>query len=161
MAFKFNISDKTGKSWKLELEAEHLSGKSVGDKIEGKEIDGKLEGYELEITGGSDIAGFPLSKDIEGIGLKKVLLKKGWGMLDNRKGVRLRKTLRGKQISNAVVQINLKVVKEGGKKLADIFPEQNKAKEEVKTEMKADAKEVNAAGTEAKSEERKAEAIAA
>ena len=45
------------------------------------------------------------------------------------KGLRLRKTVRGKIISPAIVQINLKLLKEGGKKLQEIFPEQNKSKE--------------------------------
>jgi len=44
--------------------------------------------------------------------------------------LRLRKTVRGKIISNAISQINLKVVKQGSKKLSEIFPEQNKASKE-------------------------------
>lgn len=129
MPFKINIGHK-GKTWKLEIESESLVGKNVGDKIEGKELKSDLAGYEFEITGGSDLSGFPLSKEIEGLGLKRVLLKKGWGMRINKpKGLRLRKTVRGKQISPLVSQINLKVIKEGTKKLEEIFPEQNKPKE--------------------------------
>ncbi len=127
MAFKLNISDK-GKAWKLELDNESLVGKSVGDKIHGHDIRADLEGYELEITGGSDLAGFPLAKNVEGIALKALLLKKGWGMRDTREGVRLRKTVRGKVISPAVTLINLNVVKHGKKHLAEIFPEQNQPK---------------------------------
>lgn len=124
MGLKLNISDK-GKAWKLELEhGEGLFGKNIGDKISGKDIKHELEGYELEITGGSDIAGFPMSKQVEGIGLKGVLLTKGWGMHDSRKGVRLRKSVRGKTISEAVVQLNLNVLKHGHKKLEEVFPEQ-------------------------------------
>ena len=48
MPFKLNISDKEGKSWKLETEAEALSGKRVGDKVEGKDIGADFEGYDLE-----------------------------------------------------------------------------------------------------------------
>ena len=126
MVFKINISDKE-KAWKLQSEAEFLVGASLGDRIEGKEFGVNFDGYEFEITGGSDAAGFPLFKEIEGIGLKRVLLSKGWGMKDSRKGIRLRKTVRGKVISEKVVQINLKVVKHGGKHLDTIFPDQNKA----------------------------------
>ena len=50
-------------------------------------------------------------------------------MKDSRKGVRLRRTVRGKVISDKIVQLNLKVVKSGDKKLSDIFLEQNKPKE--------------------------------
>ena len=125
MIFKLNISDK-GKAWRVEKEAEFLIGKSVGEKAEGRELGADFMEYELEITGGSDISGFPLSKNLEGIGLGRVLLTKGWGMRDNRRGIRIRKTVRGKIISDKTVQINMKVIKEGKKKLEEIFPEQNK-----------------------------------
>lgn len=128
MAFKLNISEK-GKAWKFDTESEILVGKSLGDKIDGKEIKPELEGYSLEITGGSDMAGMPMSRDVSGLGLKRLLLKKGWGMHDNREGVRIRKTLRGKTISTAVSLINLKVIKSGDKKLSEVFPDQNQPKE--------------------------------
>ena len=136
MPFKLNISDK-GKAWKTEIEAESLVGKSLSEKIDGKEVGKDFDGYEFEITGGSDIAGFPMSKDAVGIGLKKVLLKKGWGMHDSRKGVRLKKTVRGRTISSLVTQLNLKVLKEGKIHLNEIFPDQNKPKvQETKVEAK-------------------------
>ncbi len=124
MVFKFVIGHG-GKAWKVEKDADFLIGKTIGDKIEGKELGNDLDEYEFEITGGSDIAGFPLSKDVEGIGLKRVLLTRGWGMRDNRKGVRLRKTVRGKVISDRTVQINMKILKEGKRKLEEVFNEQN------------------------------------
>ncbi len=139
MAFKLNISDK-GKAWKMEKDAEFIVGLSVGDKFDGKELGSELEGYELEITGGTDIAGFPMYKAAEGIGLKRVLLTKGWGMKDSRKGVRLRKTVRGKIISDKVVQINIKVLKQGKKALSEVFPEQNKV---AVPEVKENKKEVS------------------
>jgi len=135
MAFKLNISDK-GKAWRKEMEAEFLVGKPIKERFDGKEIGNEFEGYEFEITGGSDIAGFPLSKDVEGIGLRRVLLTKGWGMKDPRKGVRLRKTVRGKNISEKTVQINMKIIKHGKKKLEEIFPDQNKSHEAHKMEEK-------------------------
>ncbi len=145
MTFKINISEKTGKTYKLETEAESLIGKELHDKVNGKEINSDLEGYEFEITGASDKAGFPSLKEVEGLGLKKILLSFGKGMKKrpkkegkkkrskNRpKGLRLRKTVRGKTISEAIVQINLKVLKEGKKKLEEIFGK----KEEVPSEEK-------------------------
>jgi small subunit ribosomal protein S6e len=146
MAFKLNISEKNGKTWKLETENEVFLEKALNDKIEGRDISGDLSGYEFEITGASDKAGFPSFKEVEGIGLGKLLLDYGKGM--HRKprglkkvgskpeGLRLRKTVRGRIISPDIIQINLKVLKEGSKKLHDIFPEQNqpKAKAEIKTE---------------------------
>ena len=139
MAFKINISDKTGKTYHLEAEAEEIIGKDIHDKIEGKEINSDLDGYEFEITGASDKAGFAAIESVEGIGLKKVLLTYGKAMHKKPKGLkkknkkpeglRLRKTLRGKTLSQDIVQINLKVLKHGKKHLSEIFPEQNKTSE--------------------------------
>jgi small subunit ribosomal protein S6e len=127
MPFKLNISDK-GRAWKFETESESFVGKQVGERIEGKDVESKFEGYEFEITGGSDNAGFPLKRDVEGIQLKRVLLAKGWGMKDNTGGMRRRKTVRGKQIAGTTSQINMKVTKHGSKKLQEMFPEQNQPK---------------------------------
>lgn len=159
MPFKINISDKAGKTFHLESESEELVGKELHNKVSGKDLGSDLEGlsgYEFEITGASDSSGFTLMKNVEGVGLKKVLLGYGKGMHIRPKGVkkkgkrpkglRMRKTVRGKIISPVVSQINLKVLREGPKKLSEIFPEQNKAKEEdykeaSKEEVKEDKKE--------------------
>lgn len=143
--FKINISEKSGKTYKLEVEAPGLDGKEVGSKIDGADIVADLNGYELEITGASDKSGFPLMENIEGVGLKKVLLTYGKAMKKRPKkegkrprsnpkpkGLRLRKTVRGKVVSGDTVQINLKVLKHGSKKLEEIFPDQNKPKAPVK-----------------------------
>lgn len=179
MPFKLNISDKEGKSWKIETEETSLVGKSVGDKVSGKDVSADLEGYEFEISGGSDSSGFPLSKNVEGIGLKRVLLTKGWGMHKRPKGLRkkkapqpdglrLKKTVRGKTISEKTVQINIKILKEGSKKLSEVFPDQNAVKpveapnDEANAEAPAEApkteeKPVEAPKEEAKAEEKKEE----
>ncbi len=153
MAFKLNISQR-GRSWKMELDSEALVGKKLGDKISGQDLSADLAGYELQITGASDIAGFPHKPDVEGPALRRVLLTKGWGMhkkprregkkkVQTPHGLRLKKTIRGKELSEKTVQVNFNVVKEGAKTLNEIFPEQNKAPEpEVKaTEAKAEAEE--------------------
>ncbi len=138
MPLKVNISEK-GKTWKTELADEMLSGKSVGDTIDGKELKSELAGYQLQITGGSDISGFPLTKDVEGIGLKKVLLTKGFGMRDSYPGIRRRKTVRGKTITATTTQLNLSVIKSGTTPLAEVFPEQNKPKESASPALKTEA----------------------
>ena len=129
--FKINISEKTGKTFHLEAEAESLIDRKLHDKIKGKEISPELEGYELEITGASDGSGFTAMKNVQGIGLKKVLLGYGKAMHQKPKGdkkknkkpkgLRLRKTVRGKEISSDTIQINTKVSKEGTKKFEDFF----------------------------------------
>ena len=127
MVVKFIIGDK-GKAWRIEGEGDLLHGKNIGDKIQGKDLKLELEGYELEITGGSDSSGFPLSRDVEGIALRTALLTKGFGMRDSYPGIRRRKTVRGKTISNTIAQINLKVLHHGAKKFEEIFSDQNQPK---------------------------------
>lgn len=140
MVFKINIGDKKEKgiTFKLESNSETLIGLKLGEVIAGKEIDSKLEGYEFIISGASDKAGFPALKDVEGTGLRRVLLKYGKGMKETKpKGMRKRKSVRGNTISNDIAQINVVVKKAGSKSLAEIFPEQIK-KPEAKTESKAE-----------------------
>lgn len=149
MAFKINISEKSGKTYKLEIESEELVGKALHEKVQGNSVLPDLAGYEFEITGASDNAGFPAMENVEGIGLKRVLLTYGFGMKKRPKregkvkrsnpkpkGLRLRKTVRGKIISPAISQINLKVIKEGGKKLSEVFLDQDKPKEAEASEEK-------------------------
>jgi len=144
MAFKINLSEKSGKTYKLEVEAPLLDGKLLNDKINGKDISDDLEGYEFEITGASDKSGFTAVKEVDGSGLKKVLLsyEKGMHKRPKRegkkkrsnfkpKGLRLRKTVRGKIISDAMSQINLKTLKVGKRSLQEIFPEQAPEKKEA------------------------------
>src|SRR5689334_7181763 len=125
MAYKINVAHK-GKTFKIETSEEELVGMSIGDKLKGDIIGEDLKGYELMITGTSDKAGFPGLPDVAGPNLKGILLDYGRGMKQKPKGedeknkrpkgLRLRKTIRGKEISQDTVQINTKVVKEGTKK---------------------------------------------
>ncbi len=121
MAFKINISDK-GKTYKLEIENEFLVGKKMGERISGGDVSGELQGYELEITGTSDKSGFPGKKEEEGSNLRKVMFTKGPFLRKvKNKGVRKKKSVRGNQIALVTSQINTKVIKEGGKKLEEVF----------------------------------------
>jgi small subunit ribosomal protein S6e len=150
MAFKINVAYK-GKTFKVETEDEKLVGYSIGDKVKGKEISEDLTDYEIEITGTSDKAGFMGSPEIDGPNLHKVLLGYGRGMKKKPKGekkknkrplgLRLRKTVRGKEISLFTIQINTKVLKEGSKKFDALFeapaeeaPTENEAPTEEKKE---------------------------
>ena len=130
MVFKINVSHN-GKTFKVESENEDLVGYSIGEKIDGKEISADLEGYEIEITGTSDKAGFTGMLNIDGPNLHRALLGYGKGMHKKPKGekkknkrpngLRLRKTVRGKEISLETIQINTKVLKEGSKKFEALF----------------------------------------
>lgn len=139
MVFKLNISDK-GKAWKVESSSEYIIGKKIGDEIEGSELSENLSGYTLKITGGTDSSGFPHKPGLQGSELKRLIFSKGWGMhkkqrragkkkVGTMKGLRLRKTVRGAQISEKSAQVNMIVIKHGSKQLNEIFPDQNKPKE--------------------------------
>jgi len=134
MAFKINISHK-GRTFKIEIENESLIRMKIGDKINGNLISADFDGYELEITGTSDIAGFPGIKGEIGNHLRRLLLTKNdKGMNQTRPGgLRLKKTVRGEEVGEKTVQINIKVLKEGKKKFDEICPA--KVKEEKKVEV--------------------------
>ncbi len=112
--FKFNISEKTGKSIQKELSAEEslpLVGKKIGEKISGDALG--YAGYEFEITGGSDSAGMPMRADLPGNGRKRVLAVEGVGIKKQRDGMKRRKLVAGNTISENTAQVNVKVAKAG------------------------------------------------
>lgn len=117
--FKIVISTKDGKSYPKEAKeaaARQLFGKAIGDTFRGEIID--MPGYEFEITGGSDFSGFPMRKDVPGIGKRKVLAVKGVGIKPKSKGQRQRKSVRGNTFSEKSAQVNVIIVKEGKTPLA-------------------------------------------
>ena len=137
MVFKINVSDK-GKTLKVETDNEALIRMKIGDKVDGNMISENLEGYELEIRGTSDIAGFPGIKGQVGPQLRGMLLKKGdLGMRQTRPGgIRLKKSVRGEEISDKTVQINMIVLKHGSKKFSEMLPVKEPKAETKKVEVK-------------------------
>ena len=125
---RFVVNDvKTGKTYQKALEEESLIGKKIGELVPGDFLG--LDGYELQIRGGSDFAGFPMRRDIDGPIRKKALLGSGVGVKIKRRGMKKRKTVCGNQITNKTAQINLSIQKYGPKNLEDIF-----GKKETKAE---------------------------
>lgn len=114
---KIVIGDKSGKTKQIEYDAKPLMTLSIGDTFKGELID--MPGYEFLITGGSDSSGFPMRKDLKMAGKKKVLLVSGVGLKPTRKGMRLKKTVAGTQVSQFTAQINVKTVKVGATPLFD------------------------------------------
>lgn len=139
MVFKLDLSHK-GKTYHMDSDSEVFVGKKIGDKISGEEIKKDLEGAEFTITGASDKAGFPSYSKVEGTGLKRVLLTKGFGLKKKHKkkktsnptlvkGIRMRRTVRANTMSTDIVQINLKMTKEGPKSLAAMLGKEEKLAE--------------------------------
>ena len=122
MELKLVINDtKTGKAYTKTLPDNHLIGKKIGEEVDGSLIG--LSDYKLTITGGSDLAGFPMRIDINTSTRKKILDVKSIGLKAiKRKGMKIRKTIHGNTVSEFIAQINLKVKSEGTQKLEDIFP---------------------------------------
>ncbi|MDH5461173.1 MAG: 30S ribosomal protein S6e [Candidatus Bathyarchaeota archaeon] len=118
--FKIVISDpETGKSKSVESEgprAVPLIGRKLGDAIDGSVVG--MAGYKLKITGGSDKDGFPMRPNVHGGVRTSVMLTKGVGFHASRGGERRRKTLRGKTITEDIIQINMKVVERPKEKKA-------------------------------------------
>lgn len=105
--FKLVISDINGKSITQELKdrtAQPLLGSKIGDIIDSAVIG--VSGGRMKITGGSDKSGTPMRPDVHGGVKKYVLLSRGIGMKNTRKGNRIRKLVRGKMVTEEIYQLN-------------------------------------------------------
>lgn len=117
---KVTIGTTNGDTFQTEVEDNsQLIGNEVGDEIDGGLVG--VPGYTLEITGGSDKAGFPMRKSIEGSERKKVLIEDGSGIQAEEKGIKQRKSVRGRTVSGQIEQLNTKVVEEGSKSVEEIL----------------------------------------
>ncbi len=133
-----------GRSYNLAIggnNANQFLGKRIGDVVDGIFVgDGEttLAGYKLEITGGSDKIGTPMRADLDGGNRKAVLVSesvgyKGHKLVHKTKGgekkrfrykpdgLRKRRKFRGNAITQDTRQINLKVIEQGNKSLAEIL----------------------------------------
>lgn len=122
MPFKLVISDpETGKAIQYELDdakTNALVGKTVGAIVEGDALG--LPGYKLKITGGSDSSGFPIRPDVHGSGKKRILIHGPPGFRGKRKGTAKRKTVRGRELSQDISQVNMRVEEKGGTPLEEL-----------------------------------------
>jgi len=128
---KIIVSEKSGKSYSINVEKDkemYLYGKKIGDEVQGDDFG--LAGYILKITGGSDVAGFPMRADISGNRRIKVLMKKGKGLRKHGKfkknkrphpGDKIKRMLRGNTIGEGITEVNMKVEKAGSIALKEIL----------------------------------------
>ncbi len=115
--FKLVISDKQGKSVSHELKdkaAQPILGSKIGDTFDSTIVG--ISGGKIQITGGSDKSGTPMRSDVHGGVKKYILMSKGVGMRDSKKGNRIRKLIRGNLITEEIYQLNCKLID-------TIFPE--------------------------------------
>ncbi len=165
VSFKLCISEpSSGRTFQREVKdnlARPFIGLNIGETIKGDNFE--IAGYEFQITGGSDYCGFPMRKGILGA-RKKLVIYGGIGFKGAEKGIKMRKTVCGHKIHERISQVNLKVVKPGAKKLAEIFgvPEKAESKEEKmeakaeeKKHEKAEVKEEKKEAKESKPDEKK------
>jgi len=125
-SFKLTVSDQKGKSISRELkdnDANVLLGLQIG-----QETDASILGLQgkIKITGGSDKSGVAMRGDVAGVPRKRILISKGVGLQDVKKGLRKRKLVRGNIISEEIYQINCKY---DGK--IDLEPKEEAPKEEA------------------------------
>ncbi|MFT4310933.1 MAG: S6e family ribosomal protein [Candidatus Woesearchaeota archaeon] len=124
MAIKCVIGDpKTGKSKQVDIELDDYADKKIGDTITLPQFDG----YTFVITGGSDSAGFPMRFDVD-TPKKRILAQSGIGVHTPRKGMRVRKMVAGKFVTDRTAQINVKVATYGK---APLWEEESKEGEQA------------------------------
>jgi small subunit ribosomal protein S6e len=126
VTFKLVVGDKKGKVVSYEVKddkAKPLLGLRIGDVFDATLIG--LPG-KIKITGGSDRSGVPMRPDVHGAVKKYVLLTKGTGLRNVRKGERKRKLVRGNVISEDIYQINAVLIDA----LNEVKGEESKKEEE-------------------------------
>ena len=122
------ISDpKTGNAYTKKVESTGLFlNKKIGEEIDLTSIG--MDGYKAKITGGTDNAGFPMNASISGTSRKKVFKS-------SKQGTRSRANVRGNIVSEAMNQINLKLIHYGKQPLNELLPKTEKQiKKETATE---------------------------
>jgi small subunit ribosomal protein S6e len=100
-------------------DANRFIGKEIGQTVGGDAVG--LDGYEVEITGGSDNAGRPMRDDVNGPALKEIMLEGGTGFNPERDGERKRVTVRGKEVSDDVAQLNVAISEHGEESVEDLL----------------------------------------
>ncbi len=132
--FRVVVSDsKSAQAYQVVVTAaaaNKIIGKNIGDTVSG-DFAG-LAGYTLKLTGGTDKDGFAMRNDLPGPARKKILVAGGVGYKPKADGTKKRKTMRGREISSDIAQVNTVVVEYGQKPLSEIFPKKEEKAEEGK-----------------------------
>jgi small subunit ribosomal protein S6e len=123
--FTVAVADpEDGTTYQVEVadqDANRFIGREIGEEVDGGAVG--LSGYTLELTGGSDDAGRPMRGDVPGPNLKELLLEGGVGYEPSRDGERKRVTVRGREVSEATRQINVRIAARGDGDVAELLGE--------------------------------------
>ena len=153
--FQVVVADpESGRTYQQEIDgqdANRFLGLDIGEEVDGSAVG--LDGYTVEITGGSDAAGRPMRGDVSGPGLTDVLLDGGPGFKPQRDGERKRVSVRGREVSDATVQLNVAVAERGDTSIPVLYGLEEPEEEEEEAEDEEEAPEEEEAAEEAESEE--------
>lgn len=113
---KVNIAyptNATQASFEIKTKAEQrLYGKKINEQFDGIILDPKFEGCIVQIVGGNDYQGIPMSPSQATTKRIRLLLSKGAiGYRCKQEGVRRRKTVRGSVVSNEIQALNVILVR--------------------------------------------------
>ncbi|MFW5903339.1 MAG: 30S ribosomal protein S6e [Halolamina sp.] len=141
--FNVSVADpESGETHRIEIEdqdANRFVGREIGDEVDGSAVG--LDGYTVEITGGSDHTGRPMRPDVNGPALKEVLLEGGVGYEPQRDGERKRVTVRGKEVSDDITQLNLSITERGDESVASLLGLEGEDEGEAEAEADDDEDE--------------------
>lgn len=121
---KINISyptNATQLSFEIKTKAEQrLYGRKINTQFDGVILDPKFEGCVVQIVGGNDYQGVPMSPVQDTTKRVKLLLSKGdIGYRCRQEGVRRRKTVRGSVVSEQIQALNVILVKPASGKVIE------------------------------------------
>jgi small subunit ribosomal protein S6e len=112
-SYQFDVEDQAGN---------RFVGRELGEEVDGTAVG--LDGYSLRLTGGSDTAGRPMREDVAGPNLTEVMLAgRSTGYHPERDGERRRVTVRGREVTDEIVQINATISGRGEQSVDELLGE--------------------------------------
>jgi small subunit ribosomal protein S6e len=152
--FQVVVADpESGRTYQQEVDgqdANRFIGLEIGDEVDGSAVG--LDGYTVEITGGSDAAGRPMRTDVDGSGIEDVLLKGGPGFNPETDGERKRVSVRGSEVSDETVQLNVSIAERGEGHVGVLIGDEEPPEEDEEEEAEAEPEEEEAEADEEEAE---------
>jgi small subunit ribosomal protein S6e len=112
-SYQFDVEDQAGN---------RFVGRELGEEVDGGAVG--LDGYSLRLTGGSDTAGRPMREDVAGPSLTEVMLAgRSTGYHPEREGERRRVTVRGREVTDEIVQIDATIAERGEQSVDELLGE--------------------------------------